>query len=70
MDSSLASSGREQKGERGGVLAVLFHQALRLLGLQVDAKRKPEDEKGREDGCLWFLLKFLLNALQEVLQQL
>ena len=29
-----------------------------------------EDEKGREDGCLWCLLEFFLNALQEVLQQL
>lgn len=69
MGGSLASSGGEQKRERGRVLAVLFYQALLILGLQVDAKRKPEDEKGREDGCLRFLLKFLLNALQEILQQ-
>ena len=41
-----------------------------LLGEQVDAEGKPEDEEGREDGCLWFLLEFLFDALQEILQQL
>ena len=52
------------------MLVLQFGRVRLLLGLQVDAEGKPEDEEGREDGCLWFLLEFLLDALQEVLQQL